>query len=87
MTRSAAFANSDRVFDKATRMVELSRSKMRGLAPTPLMSGKMCDFPGVVVMKSEHRPDRGRPLHVTRLWILRNGKWVETLSYQTAIQP
>jgi hypothetical protein len=37
-------------------------------------------------MISRHKPDRGKPLHVTRVWIKRDGKWVETLSYQTAIQ-
>jgi hypothetical protein len=39
-----------------------------------------------VLMTSFHRPDRGKPLHVTRIWVKRNGNWVETLSYQTSIQ-
>ena len=37
-------------------------------------------------MTSFHRPDRGKPLHVTRVWIERSGKWVEAPSYQTSIQ-
>jgi hypothetical protein len=37
-------------------------------------------------MISDHVPDRGKPLHVTRLWVKRNQSWVETLSYQTSIQ-
>ena len=83
----AISSNSDRVFDKPTRIAELSASRMGGLAPTPLMSAEMLEFPGgVVVMRSEHQPDRGRPIHVTRLWVQRSGRWVETLSYQTAVQ-
>jgi hypothetical protein len=37
-------------------------------------------------MVSEHTPDKGRPLHVTRVWVQRGGHWVETLSYQTAVR-
>ena len=59
----AASSNSDRVFDKATRIEGLRQSTMRGLSPTPLISGTIYDFPGAAVMISEHVPDRGRPLH------------------------
>ena len=82
----AASSNSDRVFDKATRIEGLRQSTMRGLSPTPLISGTIYDFPGAAVMISEHVPDRGRPLHVTRMWVQREGRWVETLSYQTAVR-
>jgi hypothetical protein len=82
----AASSNSDRLFDKATRIVGLRQSTMRGLSPTPLMSGTVYDFPAAAVMISEHVPDRGRPLHVTRVWVQRDGRWVETLSYQTAVR-
>lgn len=82
----AASSNSDRVFDKATRIEGLRQSTMRGLSPTPLMSGTIYDFPAAAVMISEHVPDRGRPLHVTRVWVQRDGRWVETLSYQTAVR-
>jgi hypothetical protein len=82
----AASSNSDRVFDKATRIEGLRQSTMRGLSPTPLMSGTIYDFPAAAVMLSEHVPDRGRPLHVTRVWVQRDGRWVETLSYQTAVR-
>jgi hypothetical protein len=37
-------------------------------------------------MISEHTPDGGRPLYVTRVWVQRDGRWVETLSYQTAVR-
>jgi hypothetical protein len=82
----AASSNSDRLFDKPSRIEGLRQSAMRGLSPTPLVSGRMYDFPGAVVMISEHIPDRGKPLHVTRVWVNRDGRWVETLSYQTAVQ-
>ncbi|MBZ5697043.1 MAG: nuclear transport factor 2 family protein [Acidobacteriia bacterium] len=83
---AAASSNSDVLLDKAERMAGLEREKMAGVSPTPLVSARMFDFGDAVVMLSLHQPDRGKPLHITRVWIARDGKWVETLSYQTAIQ-
>jgi hypothetical protein len=51
-----------------------------------LSSARMFDFDDAVLMTSFHQPDRGRPLRVTRIWVQRDGHWVETLSYQTSIQ-
>ena len=82
----AASSNSDRLFDKATRIEGLRQSTMRGLSPTPLVSGTIYDFPAAAVMISEHMPEGGRPLHVTRVWVQRDGRWIETLSYQTAVR-
>jgi hypothetical protein len=83
---AAASSNGDKMFDKRTRMADFNRSKMGGVAPTPLVSARMFEFGNTVIMTSLHRPDRGRPLHVTRVWVKRDGKWVETVSYQTAIK-
>jgi hypothetical protein len=81
----AASSNSNKLYDKRGRMEDFDHSKMAGVAPTPLLSARMFDFGDAVLMTSEHQPDRGKPLHVTRVWIKRNGSWVETLSYQTSI--
>jgi Domain of unknown function (DUF4440) len=80
----AASSNSNKVYDKRGRMEDLDHAKMAGVAPTPLVSARMFDFPDVVLMRSEHVPDRGKPLHVTRVWVKRGGNWVETLSFQTS---
>jgi hypothetical protein len=82
----AASSNSNKVYDKRGRMEDFDHSKMAGVAPTPLSSGRMFDFGDAVLMTSLHQPDRGKPLHVTRIWVKRNGNWVEALSYQTSIQ-
>ena len=82
----AASSYSDRLLDKPTRLAELKRENMAGLAPTPLASGQLFEFGDAVVMRSRHVPDRGKPLQVTRVWVMRDGKWVETASYQTAVQ-
>jgi hypothetical protein len=82
----AASSNSNKLYDKRGRMEDFDHSKMAGVAPTPLMSARMFDFAEAVLMASEHKPDRGQPLHVTRVWITRNGSWMETLSYQTSIK-
>jgi hypothetical protein len=81
----AASSNSDKLQSKRSRMEEFDRSKDGGVAPTPLLSAKMFTFGDAVLMVSEHQPDRGKRLHVTRMWVKRGGSWVETLSYQTAV--
>jgi hypothetical protein len=82
----AASSYGDRLLDKPTRMGELKRANMAGLAPTPLASAMLYEFGDAVVMRSRHVPDSGKPLQVTRVWVKRDGKWVEVLSYQTAVQ-
>jgi hypothetical protein len=46
----------------------------------------MFDFPGAIVMTCLHQPYSGKPIHVSRVWIERDGKWVLVISYQTKIQ-
>jgi hypothetical protein len=82
----AASSNSNKVSDKRGRMDDFDHSKMSGVAPTPLTSARMFEFGDAVLMTSEHTPVQGKPLHVTRIWVRRDGSWVETLSYQTSIQ-
>jgi len=82
----AASSYSDRLLDKPTRMGELRRANMAGLAPTPMASATLFEFGDAVVMRSRHVPDQGKPLEVTRVWVKRDGKWVEVASYQTAVQ-
>jgi len=81
----AASSNSDKLQSKRSRMEDFDRSKDGGVAPTPLLSARMFAFGDAVLMVSEHQPDRGNRLHVTRVWVKRVGRWVETLSYQTAV--
>jgi len=83
---AALSSNSDKLLDKKTRMTELAESRMAGLIPLPLVTARMTELGDVIVMESQHQPERGRPLQVTRLWVQRGGGWIETLSYQTTIQ-
>ncbi len=82
----AASSNSNKLYDKRGRLEDFAHSRMGGVAPTPLVSARLLDFGDAVLMRSEHRPDRGKPLHVTRVWVKRNGSWVETLSFQTSVK-
>jgi hypothetical protein len=82
----AVSSNSNKAFDKQGRLAEFAQAKMGGLAPTPLVSARMFGSGDAVLMISEHKPDRGKPLHVTRIWVKRKGTWMEMLSYQTAVQ-
>ncbi|HXP81288.1 MAG TPA: nuclear transport factor 2 family protein [Verrucomicrobiae bacterium] len=82
----AVTSNSDRPLDKATRMKGLDNQKVAGIAPFPLVSARMFEFGGAMVMTSLQQPEHGLPLHVTRVWFKRNGTWLEAYSYQTTIQ-
>jgi len=82
---AAASSFSDKLLDKPTRLGELKRSNMAGLAPTPLVSGKLFVFGDAAVLRSRHEAGQAK-LEVTRVWAKRDGKWVETLSYQTGVQ-
>ena len=81
-------SNNDHPFDKAGRMAVLDKQKQAavGSAPAPLVSARMFDFPDTVVMTGLHQPFHGKPIHVSRIWIKRDGKWVLSISYQTTIQ-
>jgi hypothetical protein len=81
----AASSNSNKLSDKRSRMDDFDHAQNSGVAPTPLRSARMFDFGDAVLMISEHQPDRGKPLVVTRIWVKRDGNWVSTMSYQTSI--
>jgi hypothetical protein len=81
-------STNDHPLTKADRIATLNLQKQtgRGTAPAPLVSAQMFDFGDSVVMTCLHQPHTGKPVHVTRLWIKREGKWVMSISYQTTVQ-
>ncbi|HYL84318.1 MAG TPA: nuclear transport factor 2 family protein [Candidatus Angelobacter sp.] len=81
-------STNDHPLTKADRIATLDLQKQtgRGTAPAPLVSAQMFDFGDSVVMTCLHQPYVGKPVHVSRLWIKRDGKWVMSISFQTTIQ-
>jgi hypothetical protein len=81
-------SNNDHPLDKAGRMAALDKQKQTaaGSAPAPLVSAQMFGFGDTVVMTCLHQPYHGKPIHVSRVWIKRDGEWVMSISYQTTIQ-
>jgi|ERR1041385_8600927 hypothetical protein len=79
-------SNSDRAFDKPTRSAAIAKASLGSVRPTKLLSARLFEFGDAVVMKSEHQADSGQLLHITRVWLKRDGRWQETLSYQTAVR-
>ena len=79
---------NDHPLTKADRIATLNLQKQtgRGTAPAPLVSAQMFDFGDSVIMTCVHQPYTGKPVHVSRLWIKRGGKWVMSISFQTTIQ-
>jgi uncharacterized protein DUF4440 len=78
--------NSDRTFDKATRAAAIAKATLGGVAPTKLLSAKLFEFGDAVLMTSQHQAPSGGLIHITRVWVKRDGRWQETLSYQTAVR-
>jgi len=81
-------SSNDHPLNKADRIATLNLQKQTGFAsaPSPLVSAQMFDFGDAVVMTCQHQPYTGKPVHVSRLWIKRNGQWVMSISYQTTMQ-
>jgi hypothetical protein len=79
---------NDHPLTKADRIAALNLQKQsaRGSAPSPLVSAQMFDFGDSVIMTCMHQPYTGKPVHVSRLWIRRDGRWVMSISFQTTIQ-
>ena len=81
-------SSNDHPLSKADRIATLNLQKQTGFpsAPAPLVSAQMFDFGDAVVMTCQHQPYSGKAVHVSRLWIKRNGQWVMSISYQTTMQ-
>ena len=74
------------MLDKYGRMEDLERNKMAGYSPMPVVKMQVFDFGNSAVLVTEHQPEHGKPVHITRMWIERDGHWMEAASYQTRIQ-
>jgi hypothetical protein len=81
-------SSNDHPLTKADRIATINLQKQTGFgaAPAPLVSAQMFDFGDAVVMICHHQPYSGKPVHVSRLWIKRDGHWVMSISYQTTVQ-
>jgi hypothetical protein len=74
--------------DKAGRISQLSRPGI-GPAPAALAADPVVRFIALgdaVVMIAQTKPYAGKPAHVSRIWVNRDGMWRMALSYQTTIQ-
>ena len=75
---------SDRAFDKTTRAAAIAKATLGSVRPTRLLAARLFEFGNAVVMTSQHQADNGQHLQITRVWVKRDNRWQETLSYQTA---
>jgi len=75
---------------KAGRMAILDAQKKAGTAGSPGGLApdhtRMFTIGDTVVMNCQSQPHRGKPAHVTRVWVKRGGNWLMTTSFQTTIQ-
>jgi hypothetical protein len=81
-------SSSDHPVFKADRIATLNLQKQTGYpsAPAPLVSAQMFELGNTIVMTCLHQPYHGKPIHVSRVWLKRNGQWVMAISFQTTIQ-
>ena len=82
----SANSNNDQTLTKRGRMEDLERSKMAGYRPMPIVEMRILDFGAAAILISKDQPEHGKPLHITRVWIKRDGRWMEAASYQTRIE-
>lgn len=73
---------------KAGRIAQLSRP---GIGPAPPQlavdpPARFVAFGDAAVMISQSKPYAGKPAHITRIWVNREGMWRMAASYQTTIQ-
>ena len=81
----AASSYSNKLLTKPERMEELwTQRQMSGLAPTPVVTMHLTDFGDTVVdgIQKQQPFDKGKPLHITRVWTKRNGNWVIVLAFR-----
>jgi len=82
-------SNGTQVQTKADRLATLSKPGF-GPAPGGLVKGQMFDFPSdkpeSIVMIATSQGYSGKPNHISRIWVNRDGMWKMVFSYQTTIQ-
>lgn len=82
-------SNGTQVQTKADRLKTLSKPGI-GPAPGGLVHGQMFDFPSdkpeTIVMIATSQGYSGKPVHISRIWVKRDGMWRMAFSYQTTIQ-
>jgi hypothetical protein len=73
---------------KAGRLEQLSKPGF-GPAPPQLAANpevRFIHFGDSVVMIAQANPYSGKPAHISRVWVLRDGMWRMAFSYQTTVQ-
>ncbi len=73
---------------KAGRLEQLSKPGI-GPAPPQLAASpevRFFHFGDSVVMIAQANPYSGKPAHISRVWVLRDGMWRMAFSYQTTVQ-
>ncbi|HKE06946.1 MAG TPA: nuclear transport factor 2 family protein [Candidatus Acidoferrum sp.] len=71
--------------DRIAMITELRRTSTT-LIPAEVTSMKIWVFGDAAVMRSEHKPLRGKVLHVTRLFEKHNGHWQIAFGQQTWVE-
>ncbi len=71
--------------DRVAMIKELKRANT-ALIPAKVESMKVWVFGDAAVMRSEHKPMHGKTLHITRVFVKRDGHWQITFGQQTAIE-
>jgi hypothetical protein len=82
---------SSNAADPAPKSVRLEQLAKPGFGPAPPRLAadpavRFFHFGDAVVMIAQTNPYSGKPAHVSRVWVNRDGMWRMALSYQTTIQ-
>jgi hypothetical protein len=82
---------SSNAADPAPKSVRLEQLGKPGFGPAPPQLAadpavRFFQFGDTVVMVAQANPYSGKPAHISRIWINREGMWRMAFSYQTTIQ-
>jgi len=77
--------------DPVTKSGRLEQLAKPGFGPAPPQLAaspevRFMHFGDNVVMIAQANPYSGKPIHISRIWVLRDGMWRMAFSYQTTIQ-
>ncbi len=85
---TATDTHHDRPFTKVDRLAQIQKQKLSGTRSVPpaLVSARMFDFGGTVMMIAREQRPGAKSYFNTRMWVKRDARWQMLFSFNTRIE-
>jgi uncharacterized protein DUF4440 len=85
---TATDTHHDRPYAKADRLAQIKNQQLAGTrsAPPELVSARMFDFGGTVMMIAREQRPGAKSYFNSRMWVKRDGRWQMLFSFNTRIE-